>query len=49
MLTVPMFIIFLVMGWYNIIFAEKVNKIMFAIMWVVLLLYIIVVGVLGGI
>ena len=44
-----MFIIVLALGWYNILFAEKVNKVVFGIMCFVLLLYIIAVGRLSGI
>lgn len=49
MLTVPVFIIILLMGWYNILFVEKINKSVFCVMWYVLLLYIITVGCLAGI
>lgn len=49
MITVPVFIICLVFGAYNILFEERINKIAFGCMWFVLLLYIIAVGVLGGV
>ena len=49
MLTVPMFIIFLLIGGYNLVLSEKISKVWFGAVWFTLLIYIIINGVRGGI